>query len=259
MSEAIEAAPTRSAAPAPAAGWAFFLDIDGTLLEHVAHPQGVRVERELLDLLERLRDVAGGAVALISGRSVEDIDGLFAPLALPAAGQHGTELRGADGSIRVHTPPLDGLGRAAAELVRLTAAHSGLVFENKGMTLALHYRLAPRLQALAEREMRAIAASLGDAFELQAGKYVVEVKPGGKNKGDAIAELAAEAPFAGRTPVFIGDDLTDEAGFELVNRVGGHSVKVGPGGTCARWRLPDAAAVRRWLLSYVGHRAAVAQ
>jgi trehalose 6-phosphate phosphatase len=107
--------------------------------------------------------------------------------------------------------------------------------------------------------MRAIAASLGDSFELQTGKYVVEIKPGGKNKGDAIAELAAEAPFAGRTPVFVGDDLTDEAGFELINRVGGHSVKVGPGISRARWHLFDAAAVRRWLRSYVEHRSAVAQ
>jgi trehalose 6-phosphate phosphatase len=245
--------------PEFAADWSFFLDIDGTLLEYAAHPQGVRVELDLLELLQRLREVTGGAVALISGRSVRDIDGLFAPLALPAAGQHGTELRLADGSIRLHTPPLDGLGRAAAEIVRLTAAHTGLVFENKGMTLALHYRLAPGLRALAEKEMRAIAASLGDSFELQTGKYVVEIKPGGKNKGDAIAELAAEAPFAGRTPVFVGDDLTDEAGFELINRVGGHSVKVGPGISRARWHLFDAAAVRRWLRSYVEHRSAVAQ
>jgi len=231
--------------------WAFFLDIDGTLLEYAAHPQEVRVSGELLDLLAQLRTAAGGAVALISGRSVEDIDKLFAPLAFPAAGQHGTERRSADGSISRHTPPLDGLGRAAADIVRLTAAHSGLVFENKGMTLALHYRRAPALRALAEREMRAIAAALGDAFELQTGKFVVEIKPGGKDKGSAVGEFAAEAPFAGRLPVFIGDDLTDEPGFDIVNRIGGHSVKVGPGITRARWHLFDAAAVRSWLAGYV--------
>lgn len=240
--------------PPFAADWAFFLDIDGTLLEFAAHPQAVRVEAELLDLLKQLREAAGGAVALVSGRSVKDIDNLFAPLAFPAAGQHGTECRAADGSIRRHTPPLDGLGRAAAEIVRLTAAHSGLVFENKGMTLALHYRMAPSLRTLAEREMRSIAAGLGDGFELQTGKFVVEIKPSGKDKGSAIAELAAEAPFAGRRPVFIGDDLTDEPGFEVVNRIGGYSVKVGPGITRARWHLFDAGAVRRWLASYVEHR-----
>jgi trehalose 6-phosphate phosphatase len=236
--------------PPFAADWAFFLDVDGTLLEFAARPQEVRVDADLLALLEGLRAAAGGAVALVSGRSVEDIDNLFAPLALPTAGQHGTELRAADGTLRRHAPSIEKLGRAAAELVRLTAAHAGLVLENKGMTLALHYRLAPGLRVLAEREMRIIAADLGDAFELQTGKFVVEIKPSGKDKGSAIAEFAAAAPFAGRRPVFVGDDLTDEAGFDVVNRLGGHSVKVGPGITLARWHLFDAAAVRRWLGSY---------
>ena len=241
--------------PPFAADWAFFLDVDGTLLEYAAHPREVRVGTDLIELLKRLHAAAGGAVALVSGRSVQDIDTLFAPLAFAAAGQHGTERRAADGFIRRHTPPLDDLGRAAAEIVRLTAAHSGLVFENKGMTLALHYRLAPSLRSLAEGKMRVIAAGLGDAFELQTGKFVVEIKPSGKDKGSAIAEFIAEAPFAGRRPVFIGDDLTDEPGFEVVNRAGGHSVKVGPGITRARWHLYDAAAVRQWLASYVEHRA----
>jgi len=231
--------------------WSFFLDVDGTLVEYAAHPDGVRVTAELLELLRRLHGVAGGAVALISGRSVADLDRLFAPLSLPAAGQHGTERRGADGTTSRHGPAIQILGQAAAEIVHLTAAHSGLVFENKGMTLALHYRLAPTLRALAEREMRAIAARLGDAFELQTGKFVVEIKPSGKDKGGAIAEFAAEPPFAGRRAVFVGDDLTDEPGFEVVNRIGGHSIKVGPGITRARWRLFDAAAVRRWLGEYV--------
>jgi len=239
--------------PPFARDWAFFLDVDGTLLEYAPQPREVRVENELLELLQRLRAAAGGAVALISGRSVQDIDTLFAPQAFPAAGQHGTERRAADGSIRCQSPPIESLGRAAGDIVRLTSAHSGLVFENKGMTLALHYRLAPGLRGLVEREMRAIAAGLGDAFELQTGKFVMEIKPSGKDKGSAIAEFAAEAPFAGRRPVFIGDDLTDEPGFEVVNRAGGHSIKVGPGITRAHWHLSDAAAVRRWLASYVTH------
>jgi len=238
------------------ADWALFLDIDGTLLDYAPHPQQVRVDGGLLELLARLREAAGGAIALISGRSVADIDALFAPLVLPAAGQHGIERRGADGAVSRQAPPLEDLGRAAAEIVRLTAAHGGLVFENKGMTLALHYRQAPTLRALVEGEMRAIAAVLGPAFELQTGKFVAEIKPSGKNKGSAIAEFAAEAPFAGRRPVFIGDDLTDEPGFDVVNRAGGHSVKVGPGITRARWHLPDAAAVSRWLADYAGHRGA---
>jgi trehalose 6-phosphate phosphatase len=237
--------------PAFSADWAVFLDIDGTLLEYAAHPGDVLVGAELLALLGTLRDATEGAVALISGRSVEDVDRLFAPLTFPVAGQHGIERRCADGSIRRHAPPLDLLARAAADIVRLTAAHSGLVFENKGMTLALHYRLAPALRPLAEREMRAIAAALGDAFELQTGKFVVEIKPSGRNKGSAIGEFMREAPFAGRRPVFIGDDLTDEPGFEAINRLDGYSVKVGPGITRARWHLFDAAAVRRWLADYI--------
>ncbi len=236
--------------PPFARDWAFFLDVDGTLVEYAPHPQEVRVGKELLELLERLHAATDGALALVSGRSAADIDALFAPLALPVAGQHGTERRSADGAIHRHAPPLQKLGSAAGHLVRLTAAHSGLVLENKGMTLALHYRLAPGLRPLVEREMRALAADLGDAFELQTGKFVMELKPSGRDKGSAIAEFAAEAPFAGRRPVFIGDDLTDEAGFEVVNRAGGHSVKVGPGITRARWHLFDAAAVRRWLADY---------
>jgi trehalose 6-phosphate phosphatase len=140
---------TRRRTPPFSAGWAFFLDVDGTLLEYAPVPHGVRVTEDLLDLLRRLKDCAGGAVALISGRSVTDIDRLFAPLVFPVAGQHGTERRKADGSVHRHAPPLDALGRAAAELVRVTSAHAGLVLENKGMTLALHYRLAPSHRALA--------------------------------------------------------------------------------------------------------------
>jgi trehalose 6-phosphate phosphatase len=237
--------------PPFAAAWALFLDVDGTLLDHAEHPGAVHVEAGLLHLIEGLLDATDGALALISGRSVEDVDRLFAPIAMPLAGQHGTERRSADGTLRRHGPALEQLGRAAGELVRLTSAHGAFLLENKGMTLALHFRRAPDLGALAEREMRRIAAALGDEFELQAGKFVYEIKPSGKDKGSAIAEFMAEAPFAGRTPVFIGDDLTDEYGFDVVNRAGGQSIKVGVGETRARWRLNDAAAVRRWLGEYL--------
>lgn len=240
-----------TALPPFSSEWAFFLDIDGTLLELAEHPRAVRVS-VALPLLERLLAAADGAVALISGRSVDDIERLFYPLVFPIAGQHGIERRTAEGLLLRHAPPLEQLGRAASELVRLTAAHTGLVAENKGMTLALHYRRAPELREVAESEMKALAASLGDAFELQAGKLVFELKPSGKNKGSAIAEFMREAPFTGRLPVFIGDDLTDEHGFDVVNRLGGHSVKVGPGPSGARWRLADTSAVREWLAACIG-------
>ncbi|MFZ3321253.1 MAG: trehalose-phosphatase, partial [Usitatibacter sp.] len=239
--------------PPPSADWALFLDIDGTLLDYAPHFQAVRAGPVVQQLLGRLLGASGGALALVSGRSVEDIDRLFAPLRLPLAGQHGTERRAADGTIHRHTPPLDRLGEAAAEMVRLTAAHSALAFENKGMTLAMHYRRAPELHDEVAAGMRRIAARAGEDFELQAGKFVFELKPSGKNKGGAIAEFLAEAPFAGRTPVFIGDDLTDEDGFAVVNRARGHSVKVGPGETCAPWRLADPAAVRAWLADWANN------
>lgn len=233
--------------PALSADMAFFLDVDGTLMDYAEHPQAVRVGVPLLNLLDNLRVASGGALALISGRSIEDIDKLFAPLVLPAAGQHGTELRTAAGVIQRHTPPIDMLGKAAAEIVRLTAAHEGLVFENKGMTLALHYRMAPQLENLVERAMRGIAASMGTEFGLQVGKCVYEIRPSGKDKGTAIAEFMALAPFINREPVFVGDDLTDEYGFDVVNALGGYSVKVGPGKTGAYWQLDNAAAVLAWL------------
>jgi trehalose 6-phosphate phosphatase len=231
---------------------AYFLDVDGTLLEFAARPEEVRVDPQVRDLLERLAARTGGAVALISGRSLEDVDRLFAPLVLPVAGQHGAECRSAAGVLLCHATARESLRPAAARMGELVSEHAGLGFENKGFALALHYRRAPTLRSLVEREMRSIAAQLGNEYELQSGKFVVEIKPRGRDKGDAIAELAAQPPFEGRRPVFIGDDLTDESGFEVVNRMGGLTIKVGPGITRARWRLFDAAAVRRWLETCAG-------
>jgi trehalose 6-phosphate phosphatase len=133
----------------------------------------------------------------------------------------------------------------------MVAEHPALVLEDKGMNLALHYRSAPELGATVHETLRRLVEELGDDFELQSGKMVMEIKPSGKDKGTAIAEFLAEAPFRGRLPVFIGDDLTDEFGFELINRVGGCSVKVGEGSSAAHWRLPNAVAVRAWLKRFV--------
>ncbi|MBS0338339.1 MAG: trehalose-phosphatase [Proteobacteria bacterium] len=237
--------------PPYAGNWAFYLDIDGTLLEFAARPQDVTVDPELLELLAGLRGVAGGAVAVVSGRSMADVDRLFAPLVLPAACLHGAERRSAAGALRQQPPLRERLGQAASRVASLAGKNPGFGFEDKGLALALHYRRAPHLRSLAEREMRAISTALGTEFEYMTGKFVVEIKPRGKDKGDAITEFSAEPPFAGRVPVFIGDDLSDEAGFDAVNRLGGHSVKVGPGITRARWRLFDAAEVRRWLAACV--------
>lgn len=236
--------------PPLAADWAFFLDVDGTLLEHADTPDAVRVDGAMRRLLSDLQAGAGGALALISGRSVADVDGLFAPLRLAVAGQHGAERR--DGAGRMHSHAFDQapVRRAAARLAAFAAAHPGLLLEDKGRSLALHYRLAPQLEGEARALVNEVLAELGEGFELQRGKMVLELRPGGRDKGSAIAEFMAEAPFRGRVPVFVGDDLTDEFGFGVVNGMGGVSVKVGEGPSQARWRIADAAAVRAWLAQW---------
>ena len=242
--------------PVDSRDWALFLDVDGTLLGIAEHPGAVSVDRPLISLLDRLQAAAAGAVALISGRSVADIDRLFAPLELPAAGQHGLERRDAQGRMHRQPLPVTAMENARAQLARLARTRAGVWVEDKGASLALHYRAAPQLGAELAVLVGDIVAGLGGEFELQPGKMVLEVKPGGRDKGTAIAEFMQERPFLGRTPVFIGDDHTDEFGFALVNHTGGHSVKVGEGASAARWRLPDALAVRTWLEKIVASSAA---
>ena len=132
-------------------------------------------------------------------------------------------------------------------LAPLLARHPGLMLEDKGLTLALHYRLAPVMASNVHRIMHRLVSQLGHGLELQRGKRVVEIKPAGIDKGTAVAEYLAEPPFRGRRAVFIGDDLNDEHGFAEVNRLGGVSIKVGRGASCALFRLKDVASVRRWL------------
>jgi trehalose 6-phosphate phosphatase len=172
---------------------------------------------------------------------------MFAPLKLPAAGQHGVERRDARGRVHSHPVPEDALRRAASFIRAFAARHEGLVFEDKGASVALHYRLAPQLAGAAHSAVKRAALELGEGVEVQTGKMVAELKPSGRDKGMAIEEFMREVPFKGRVPVFLGDDLTDEQGFEVVNKLGGHSVKIGSGPSVARWRLQDAASVRRWL------------
>ena len=247
-----------SRVPAFSPDWAIFLDIDGTLLEHVERPDAVRPDPALSKLLIELHEATGGALALISGRPVAELDALFAPLRFPTAGQHGIERRDADRKVHQHTFPVEPLRRAARQLGEFAARHAGLLLEDKGHSLALHFRLAPELAGIAREALANALATLGPEFEMQAGKLVFEIKPGGRDKGTAIEEFMAEVPFAGRLPVFVGDDTSDEYGFANVNRMGGHTIKVGPGPSTARWRVADAAAVRKWLgafVSYVASRA----
>jgi len=234
--------------------WAFFLDIDGTLLEIAATPKAVHAARADCRLVAALYDKAGGALALVSGRSLAMIDELFSPLHLPAAGQHGVERR--DGRGRVHQPSFsdDVLARAAEPIREFAQRHAGLVFEFKGHSMALHYRLAPRLASAAHAVVREAARTVGEGVEVQRGKMVAELKPTGHDKGRAIEAFMREKPFAGRVPVFLGDDLTDEHGFRIVDRMGGHAIKVGPGPTVAHWRVANPAAARRWLADWLEQR-----
>jgi trehalose 6-phosphate phosphatase len=226
---------------------ALFLDVDGTLLHIADTPDAVTIDRATVELLARAHRVTGGATALITGRRIADVDRLFAPLALPAAGQHGFERRDAAGALHRHTQPLPELAAARARLTAFATEHPGVLIEDKELTLAAHYRLAPAAGAALGRLAGRLAAESGGTLAIQRGKMVFELRPAGKDKGTAIAEFLEEAPFRGRTPVFLGDDLTDEHGFSIVNGRGGVSVKVGDGPTEATARLPDVDAVRAWL------------
>jgi len=232
--------------------WALFLDVDGTLLKIAAAPDAVSVPQRLIDLLAKLGERLGGALALVSGRLIVDIDGLFAPLRLPVAGAHGAERRAASGRLQ-RRDDSDALVAAKRRLAEWTAAHPGTLLEDKGSALALHYRQAPAFEAAAKHAVADALLAAGPDFHLQEGKKVLEIRADGVGKGRAIAAFMSEPPFAGRLPVFVGDDLTDEAGFETVNRLGGHSIAVGVDrATHAKWHLADEASVVAWLEASLG-------
>ncbi|MCI3208390.1 MULTISPECIES: trehalose-phosphatase [Pandoraea] len=231
---------------------AFFFDLDGTLAPLAPRPDAVKLPRDTARVLASLFERTHGAVAVVSGRAIDDIDGLLAPLRLPAAGLHGAELRHADGLLlraEGHVADTERIAAMAAPLHALVAQHPGLLLENKGSALALHYRGAPELAGVARDTMRALADLHAEHFSLQPGKLVFELRPRHVSKGRAITTLLQEAPFAGRTPLFAGDDLTDEAGFADVNALGGITIKIGDGETCAHHRLPTPEALTAWLLT----------
>jgi trehalose 6-phosphate phosphatase len=233
--------------PAPRISWAYFFDIDGTLVDIAPTPSEIHIAEDLHLLILRLYRATGGALALISGRSITNIDSIFGGAQLPVAGQHGLERRDAKGDISRHDAITDKLQLARERLDKAVGRHRGLMLEDKGLSLALHYRAAPSLGSFAHRTMQTLANEFGGGYTVQSGKRVVELKPSGRDKGVAVTEFMRERPFEGRTPVFLGDDVTDEHGFKVVNAMGGHSVKVGPGATAAHWRLPDVRAVKAWL------------
>jgi trehalose 6-phosphate phosphatase len=227
---------------------AVFLDVDGTLLEIASTPDAVKVSGALRNTLELAAARENGALALISGRSIKELDRLFAPCLFPAAGQHGFERRNAQG--RLMQPALDHevLQRAREALSGLQLLHKGLLMEDKGAALAMHYRLAPLCESAVRKVMAELAVPLAGQFVLRAGKCVLELTPAGCSKRTAIEAFMSETPFSGRAPVFIGDDLTDEDGFAAVNELGGYSIHVGNARTsAARYHFASVSTVIAWL------------
>jgi trehalose 6-phosphate phosphatase len=208
--------------------WCLFLDVDGTLLDIAASPDLVRVDSGLQDLLARLRIVLDGAVALISGRPIVELDRLFGPHRWVAAGVHGLERR--DSLDRWHRQGgIDeaAIAQARDRLWQLAERLPGTFFEDKGTAVALHYRQVPRAEGQVRAEARAIVRAVGPRLSLLEGRMVVELRPAGANKADAVREFLDEAPFKGRRPIFIGDDITDQSALDAVERIGGLSVAVG--------------------------------
>jgi trehalose 6-phosphate phosphatase len=225
---------------------AVFLDFDGTLVDLAATPDGVRLEPGVVEALALLAERHAGALAIISGRPVAQIDAMLAPLSLPVAGVHGVERRGADGALRVAATP--DVSAVLARAQALAQRYPGLLVEQKRGAVALHYRLAPALEQLCLQEMTAAVQACPGVLLLH-GKMVLEAKPAATDKGGAIAAFMAEQPFSGRQPVFAGDDTTDEAGFSYVQQVGGQGVKVGSGPSVAALRLASPGALRTALLA----------
>lgn len=232
---------------------ALFLDIDGTLLDLARTPNQVKVPRDLIKALERLNQHLSGALAFVSGRSLEGIDRLFAPFKPAAIGAHGAEIRGANGEVA----RCQALSENVVEVFRGLADHiPGLLLEDKRCALALHYRLAPEAQPVLVSAMER-QARLFDAEKVRIlqGKAVIEALPMGVDKGTAVLELAKQKPFAGRAILFGGDDTTDLDVFRILPRLGGRGFSVGRHFPGADHVFGSPRAVRHWLLNAAGMEA----
>ena len=239
--------PTGGRAIEVAPDWALFLDVDGTLLPIAETPDEVAVSARLRAALHVVAPALDGAVALISGRSIAGLDRLFVPLRLPIAGLHGLERRDAAGKVH-EAEGGAGLDDWRAALRAFADSHPGVLLEDKGRALALHYRRAPGAEAAARQLVADMAGTDEGRVRVIFGKMVIEIASSLADKGMAIAAFMGEPPFAGRRPVFIGDDVTDEDGFAMVNKLGGYSIRVGDVATsAAAYQFPDVASVVDWL------------
>ena len=230
---------------------ALFLDVDGTLLEIRDNPADVVADEELIDILETCSARLNGAMSLVSGRSIAEVDRIFAPASFPIAGAHGTEFRFDDD--RTVTVADDVLPAPVVEsLEGFAAKDDGLLLEYKRNGVSLRCRRAPQLADECRARVNALTPMLGDAFRVIKGKMVFEIVSATHNKGAAIETFLAQEPFAGRVPVFLGDDVTDEDGFKAVNAARGISIRVGSvRHSVAEYCLPDVADVRPWLTNAI--------
>lgn len=210
---------------------ALFLDVDGTLLDIAPTPEAVCVPAYLTQLLHQVWMMLDGGLALITGRPLGDVDRLFAPHRFPGAGMHGYELRRRDciePALEIDANLIHRLHDACRSFV---GQSPGVLVEYKSCGAAIHYRLAPDAEQLVCNYATSLLPQLDGNFQMLRGKSVCEIKPRGCSKGTSVLELMKSAPFQGRRPVYIGDDVTDEDGFEVVNRLGGISIRVGLEGT----------------------------
>lgn len=229
---------------APDGRLALFLDFDGTLVEIADRPDEVVVPHELPDLIEALAARLEGRLAIVSGRSLAALDGMFGAIAVAMAGSHGGEFRPAGGNARAKAAPLP--PEVVSALDDFARANGGLLVEPKPFSVAIHYRSHPG--ALEGLLICAEAVASGRGLQVKHGKQVIELVMPGSDKGAAVARFMEEPVFAGAKPVFVGDDVTDEDAFHAVARMGGAGVLVGDQRpTAALWRLPDVAAVHAWL------------
>ena len=227
---------------------AILLDIDGTLLDLAPTPREVWVPPGLAKSLNGLLEKTSGALALVSGRSLNDIDLIFAPDQFPAIGGHGAEMRisGDSEAVATHAPPMDKeLKRRLAAIAKLSP---GILLEDKGYSLALHYRLAPHAERAIYEAVSLIRADLPNApIEVLPGKCVCEIKHSGFNKATGVLELMTHEPFKGRRPIFIGDDVTDESVFALMPDLGGLAFSVGRRAKGVAYHFDEPRDVREWL------------
>jgi len=233
---------------------ALFLDLDGTLIEIALRPGDVVVPPALLSLLDRLHAGTGGALAVVSGRPIADIDRLLAPLHLPAAGTHGAELRDtAEGPVHLVGEALPGVlrDRLSAIAKELQAQWHGVSIEDKTSALAIHYRLAPEAEPMLRAALDRLDLPTG--WQILTGHCVYEIRARDHNKGAAVKTLCRAAAFKGRTPVFVGDDRTDLEGIASAVALGGHGIAVGAlEAPQAEWRLANVTAVHGWLARLTG-------